>query len=248
MTVTDINEARRGKGQSETDPVSELAPDQIAAMMDRLGRDARAAAVHLAGRDGKAVESALLCAAASMRANVDLILAANEKDMAGAKARGLSGAMLDRLLLDDARIEGIARAVEAVVALENPVGQVTDHRLQQRGELQKQAQRAGLRGIERHDADELRQQRGQKCRIRVMDAVPGADGQHIGGVKSLVDGRSSLRRWHILGRRLFSGIGGGLLHGDILVSAMNGRMGDGPKVGQEPRIGGVYRSFARLSA
>ncbi|HBA42800.1 MAG TPA: hypothetical protein DCZ07_07470, partial [Alphaproteobacteria bacterium] len=123
MTLTDLNEARQKKAAA--DAVHEnLDPQALAMLMGEIGRTARAAAAHLATRDGKAIESALLCAAASMRANVDLILAANQKDMAAAQARGLSGAMLDRLLLDDARIEGIAAAMEAVAALDNPVGQV----------------------------------------------------------------------------------------------------------------------------
>ena len=125
MTLTDLNEARQKKAAA--DAVHEnLDPQALAVLMGEIGRTARAAAAHLATRDGKAIESALLCAAASMRANVDLILAANQKDMAAARARGLSGAMLDRLLLDDARIEGIAAAMEAVAALDNPVGQVSE--------------------------------------------------------------------------------------------------------------------------
>ncbi len=124
MTLTDLNEARQ---QKAADAAREnLDPEALAVLMAEIGRTARDAAAHLATRDGKAVEAALLCAAASMRANVDLILAANQKDMAAATARGLSGAMLDRLLLDETRIESIAASLEAVVALDNPVGQVSE--------------------------------------------------------------------------------------------------------------------------
>ena len=92
--------------------------------MDEIGRRAREAAAHLANRDGKAMESALYCAAASMRANVDLILKANAKDMAAAQAAGLPASMLDRLKLDDARIAAMVRSLDEMAAMPNPVGQV----------------------------------------------------------------------------------------------------------------------------
>ncbi|MDO9458982.1 MAG: glutamate-5-semialdehyde dehydrogenase [Alphaproteobacteria bacterium] len=119
MTITDLNEARR-----EKQPQHELSAIEIAAIMDEIGRHAREAAVHLAGRDGKAMESALYCAAASMRANVDLILTANARDMEGARAANLSAAMLDRLKLDDARIAAMVRSLDEIAAMPNPVGQV----------------------------------------------------------------------------------------------------------------------------
>jgi glutamate-5-semialdehyde dehydrogenase len=53
------------------------------------------------------------------------VLAANERDMQEARNKGLQGAMLDRLRLDEARIAGIAQAVREVAALPDPVGMVT---------------------------------------------------------------------------------------------------------------------------
>ena len=61
-----------------------------------------------------------------MRAQADVILAANAEDVAAGVARGLSSALLDRLRLDPARLEGIAGAVEDVAGLTDPVGQRID--------------------------------------------------------------------------------------------------------------------------
>ncbi len=96
-------------------------PDVVATMRE-IGVNARDAAKVLRSAPRKQKDAALLAAAMTIRADVDLILAANEKDMEAAKARGLTGAMLDRLKLDDDRIEAIAKGLEAIVELEDPVG------------------------------------------------------------------------------------------------------------------------------
>ena len=96
-------------------------PDVVDIMRD-IGAHAREAAKVLRSAPRKQKDAALLAAAMTIRADVDLILAANEKDMEAAKARGLTGAMLDRLKLDDDRIEAIAKGLEAIVELEDPVG------------------------------------------------------------------------------------------------------------------------------
>ena len=65
------------------------------------------------------------CAGARLlRERAAEILAANARDLAEAKARGLTAAFLDRLALDEKRIEAIARGVEEVAALPDPVGRV----------------------------------------------------------------------------------------------------------------------------
>jgi glutamate-5-semialdehyde dehydrogenase len=61
-------------------------------------------------------------AAATVRARRAEILAANERDMSAARAAKLSGALLDRLQLDEKRVEGIACSIEEVVALPDPIG------------------------------------------------------------------------------------------------------------------------------
>ena len=67
---------------------------------------------------------ALSAAAAALRERAAAIRSANETDLAEARGRGLSAAMLDRLMLDDARIESIAAGLEAIRNLPDPVGRV----------------------------------------------------------------------------------------------------------------------------
>jgi len=94
----------------------------IAALMDRLGRDAAAAASVLALASTATKNAALARIAGSLRARAPELLAANAKDLEAARAKGLSGAMLDRLALDAARIESMARGVEEIAALADPIG------------------------------------------------------------------------------------------------------------------------------
>jgi glutamate-5-semialdehyde dehydrogenase len=95
---------------------------EIAATMDAIGRAAVAAATQLAQAGTPAKNRALSAMAAALRANADRILAANDIDLRGGKERGLSGAMLDRLKLDPSRIEGIAKGIEEIVKLPDPIG------------------------------------------------------------------------------------------------------------------------------
>ncbi|MEI9927712.1 MAG: glutamate-5-semialdehyde dehydrogenase [Sphingomonas sp.] len=97
-------------------------PSLMAAMSGR----ARAAGAALAAMDSSAKARALMAAAAAIRVDRDAILAANAEDMAMGAAKGLSGALLDRLRLDAGRIEAMAAGVEAVSRLDDPVGQVID--------------------------------------------------------------------------------------------------------------------------
>ncbi len=88
----------------------------------QMGRDARAAAAELRQTPREAKDSALRAAAHALRARAPAILAANDEDMRDAREHGLSGALLDRLRLDDKRIEEMARGVEDVALLADPVG------------------------------------------------------------------------------------------------------------------------------
>ncbi|WP_394173689.1 glutamate-5-semialdehyde dehydrogenase [Thalassotalea litorea] len=67
----------------------------------------------------------LMNMAATVRAEKTMLIAENSKDIDVGRAKGLSDAMLDRLLLTDDRIEGIASAIEEIVALADPVGSVS---------------------------------------------------------------------------------------------------------------------------
>lgn len=98
----------------------------LVAEMRELGRAARAASAVLGRIPTEQKDAALRAVAAELRRGCDEILAANRKDYAEAKQRGLTAAMLDRLALDEKRLQGIAAGVEAVSALPDPVGEVID--------------------------------------------------------------------------------------------------------------------------
>jgi len=108
-----------------TDP---RATETSATLIADMGARGRAAAGSLAGMPTATKASALEQAAAAIRAGSSAILAANMGDMARARAAGLSGAMLDRLRLDEARIAAMADGVAEVAALADPVGQLIDSR------------------------------------------------------------------------------------------------------------------------
>jgi glutamate-5-semialdehyde dehydrogenase len=92
--------------------------------MDGIGRAALDAAAVLALASTAQKDAALAAAAAGVRAQRSAILAANALDMAAAGGRDPGAARLDRLYLDDARVEAIARSIDAVVALPDPVGSI----------------------------------------------------------------------------------------------------------------------------
>ena len=103
---------------------SESDKEAIASMMTALGVGARTAASELARTSAEARNLALQAAADAIRDKSSTIIEANKIDMAAATKRGISAAMLDRLALDDARIEGMASGIESIIALDNPVGKV----------------------------------------------------------------------------------------------------------------------------
>ncbi len=98
--------------------------EDVPALMRRLGADARAAARVLANASTEAKNAALAGSADSRRARADAILAANRKDMEAGRRKGLSKALLDRLALDDQRIEAMARGLQDIAGLPDPVGEV----------------------------------------------------------------------------------------------------------------------------
>jgi len=106
----------------------EIAQDasaqDVRAAMRAIGVEARAAARALANAPAEAKTRAILAAARILRERSGEILAANARDLAEARAKGLAPAFLDRLALDSPRIEQIARGLEDVAALPDPVGRV----------------------------------------------------------------------------------------------------------------------------
>jgi glutamate-5-semialdehyde dehydrogenase len=96
--------------------------DDPDALIRTMGAAARAAAATLAQAPGARKADALRRSAAALREDADAILAANARDMAAATARDTGAAMLDRLRLDNRRLEAIAAGLETVATLPDPVG------------------------------------------------------------------------------------------------------------------------------
>ena len=101
-----------------------LAETDIRAAMRRIGAEARAAARIIANAPAEAKTRALRAGARILRERQDEILSANTRDLAEAAARGLAASFVDRLTLNPARVEAMARGVEDVAALPDPVGRV----------------------------------------------------------------------------------------------------------------------------
>jgi glutamate-5-semialdehyde dehydrogenase len=96
----------------------------IQAMMADMGARAKAAAAALALAPTDAKNKALARAARALRSNTSAILEANGKDLDYGRDKGLSDAMMDRLALDKGRIETIAKGLEDIAQLPDPVGDV----------------------------------------------------------------------------------------------------------------------------
>ncbi|MBA4224377.1 MAG: glutamate-5-semialdehyde dehydrogenase [Methylobacterium sp.] len=92
--------------------------------MHGLGQGARAAARRVGTASAEQRNRALAAMATSLRQRAPAILAANRQDLADARAAGLAPSFIDRLALDEARLEAIAQAVADIAALPDPVGKV----------------------------------------------------------------------------------------------------------------------------
>ncbi len=98
----------------------------VVALIDDMAARARAASTLLSRTATTQKSAGLKAAAAQLRASTDAIMAANAVDLLAAKASGMAPAMVDRLTVDAARIEGIAAAVEGIAALPDPVGAIIE--------------------------------------------------------------------------------------------------------------------------
>ena len=123
-------------------------PDALSQTMNSLGRHARSAARALAMSSADVRNAALRAASAELRMRRAEILEANATDMQAARKRDLSAAMLDRLMLDDSRIDGMAAGLEAIVELPDPLGRVMAEWQRPNGlEIQRVAVPLGVIGI-----------------------------------------------------------------------------------------------------
>jgi glutamate-5-semialdehyde dehydrogenase len=100
----------------------------LEARMLQIGVAARTASRAIARADTKTKDAALKAIASAIRAAAPAIKAANAEDVAAARAAGMEAAMLDRLTLTDAGIAAMAAGLEEVVALPDPIGEVTELR------------------------------------------------------------------------------------------------------------------------
>jgi len=92
----------------------------------QMGRQARAAAYKLAQLSSDEKNAILRAMAVAVRQATPELLAANALDLAAGREKGLSAAMLDRLMLDEKRIDAMAAGIDQVATLPDPVGQVLD--------------------------------------------------------------------------------------------------------------------------
>jgi glutamate-5-semialdehyde dehydrogenase len=106
---------------------------ELGLLMRRLGEAALAARSVLAAAPRSQKDAALLAAAAALRSHQVEVLAANTLDMAQAEQKDLSAAMLDRLRLDPSRLEAMARGLEDIAALPDPVGRMLEERRRPNG-------------------------------------------------------------------------------------------------------------------
>ena len=102
------------------------AGESIKDLMQRLGKNAKSAAQILAVASSEVKNTALMACAAHLRSEKITITEANKQDIAWGRDKGLTEAMLDRLMLNDERIEAMAKGLEDIAALPDPIGHVMD--------------------------------------------------------------------------------------------------------------------------
>ena len=107
----------------DASPSGDIAGD-IAGQIRAMGESARAAAASLALASPETRNRALLAAAAAIRSRGSAILDANGQDIAAARQKSLGAALLDRLKLDDKRVEAMAKGLEEIAAFPDPLGAV----------------------------------------------------------------------------------------------------------------------------
>src|SRR5262245_39492747 len=100
------------------------ARQTLGELMDSMGRAATAAAQVLARASTEQKNRALRAGAAALLRELNQLLAANERDLRAAAASNMTGALIDRLRLDPARIAAMASGLEDIAALADPVNTV----------------------------------------------------------------------------------------------------------------------------
>ncbi len=122
--------------------------DELEKTMQTIGQQARAAAATLARASIDSRNRALSSSARALRAQMGEILDANRLDMEAANAKGLTQSMLDRLRLDESRVEAMALGLETIEAADDPVGRVMAEWLRPNGlNIQRVSVPLGVIGI-----------------------------------------------------------------------------------------------------
>ncbi|TRO92193.1 glutamate-5-semialdehyde dehydrogenase [Glycocaulis profundi] len=167
-------------------------PDYVTPVAEK----ARAAARVLARATTANKNAAIKGAAEAIRARSGEILSANAKDVAAAKDDGKPAAFIDRLALDEGRVEGIAAALDALIALPDPVGRVLNTEKRPNGlEIRRVATPLGVIGIIYESRPNVAADAGALC-LKSGNAVilrGGSDSVHSTGVivECLQDGLKS---------------------------------------------------------
>lgn len=162
-------------------------------IMQDLGRRAKAAAAKLAYVPGAAKTAALNAAADAVWARRDEIIAANDDDMAYGRDKGLSAAMLDRLMLDEARVQAMCDGLRDVAAQDDPVGKVMEEWDRPSGlHIQRVRTPLGVVGVVYESRPNVTADAGALC-LKAGNAVilrGGSESFHSSGVihSCLVDG------------------------------------------------------------
>ncbi|WP_461519190.1 glutamate-5-semialdehyde dehydrogenase [Porticoccus sp.] len=121
---------------------------EIKSYMQQLGQRARAAARLIAAADSTAKNAALLAIAGAIDSRRDELLAANAIDLENSRSNGLDDALLDRLELNDARVDAMIEGLRQVAELPDPVGVISDRQLRPSGiEIAKMRVPLGVVGI-----------------------------------------------------------------------------------------------------
>jgi glutamate-5-semialdehyde dehydrogenase len=117
-------------------------------MLEELGKRAKVAARDLADAPTYSKNQALLKSAASIQAQQSHILSENAKDMEAAEEKGLTGAMLDRLVLDKSRVEAMAQGLKDIASLDDPIGTILSEVIRPNGlTIQRKRVPLGVIGI-----------------------------------------------------------------------------------------------------
>ncbi len=107
---------------ASTQNIAQLSAADAQQLLTRLGKAARTSQQQIGRAELAMRNAALLHAASKIRAATSDIIAANQRDVARGKAAGLSDAFIDRLMLDEARIEAMAAGAEDIAGLADPLG------------------------------------------------------------------------------------------------------------------------------